>query len=77
MENLIVISPRVINRMKNMSVEERKVMLDTLFCDEILGVERTTELTPMQELVYRMFRNNVMNESRRYETADKVDSLVS
>ena len=69
MENVIVISPRVISRMKNMSVEERKVMLDTFFCDEVLGVERTVELTPIQELVYRMFRNNVMNESRRFDTA--------
>ena len=69
MENVIVISPRVISRMKNMSVEERKVMLDTFFCDEVLDVERTVELTPIQELVYRMFRNNVMNESRRFDTA--------
>lgn len=76
MENVIVISPRVISRMKNLSVEERKIILDTLFCDEVLGVERTVELTPIQELVYRMFRNNVMNESRRYEALPS-QALVS
>ena len=76
MENLIVISSRVINRMKNMSVEERKVILDTFFCDEILGVERSIELTPLQELVYMMFRNNVMNESRRYSN-ETSQALVS
>ncbi|MCF0181560.1 MAG: hypothetical protein HUK11_04815 [Muribaculaceae bacterium] len=68
MENIIVISQRTISRMKNMSVEERKIILDTLFCDEILGVERTTLLTPLQELVYCMFRNNVINETRHYKS---------
>lgn len=76
MENLIVISPRVISRMKNMSADERRIMLDTFFCDEILGVERNTELTPIQELVYRMFRNNVLNESRHFDS-QTVQSLVS
>lgn len=69
MENLIVISPRIISRIKNMPVEERKVMLDTLFCDEILGVERSVELTPLQELIYMMFRNNVLNESKQFENS--------
>lgn len=77
MENVIVISPRVISRMKNMSVEERKVMLDTFFCDEILGVERNTQLSPVQELVYRMFRNNVMNESRHYENSTPSQAFAS
>lgn len=77
MENVIVISPRVISRMKNMSVEERKVMLDTFFCDEILGVERNTQLSPVQELVYRMFRNNVMNESRHYEKSQPSQAFAS
>lgn len=76
MENLIVISPRVVSRMKNMSVEERRVMLDTLFSDEILGVERNVELTPMQELVYMMFRTNVLNESRQFESMQN-KALVS
>ena len=76
MENLIVISSRVVNRMKNMSIEERKVILDTFFCDEILGVERNVELTPLQELVYMMFHNNVMNESRRYSN-ETSQALVS
>lgn len=76
MENLIIISSRVVNRMKNMSIEERKVILDTFFCDEILGVERNVELTPLQELVYMMFRNNVMNESRRYSN-ETSQALVS
>lgn len=69
MENLIVISPRIISRIKNMPVEERKVMLDTLFCEEILGVERSVELTPLQELIYMMFRNNVLNESKQFENS--------
>lgn len=69
MENLIVISPRIISRIKNMPVEERKIMLDTLFCEEILGVERSVELTPLQELIYMMFRNNVLNESKQFENS--------
>lgn len=76
MENLIVISPRIISRIKNMPVEERKVMLDTLFCDEILGVERSVELTPLQELIYMMFRNNVLNESKQFENSQS-QALVS
>lgn len=76
MENFIVISPRVISRMKNMPVEERRVMLDTLFCEEILGVERNVELSPLQELVYMMFRNNVLNESKQFENV-QAKALVS
>ncbi|MCQ2287751.1 MAG: hypothetical protein MJZ74_01490 [Muribaculaceae bacterium] len=76
MENVIVISPRVISRMKNMSVEERRVILDTFINDEILGVERSTKLSPVQELVYMMFRKNVLSESRHYEKRD-IQTLVS
>ncbi|MBQ0068216.1 MAG: hypothetical protein KBT09_00460 [Bacteroidales bacterium] len=76
MENLIVISPRIISRIKNMPVEERKVMLDTLFCEEILGVERSVKLTPLQELVYMMFRNNILNESKQFEN-NQSQALVS
>ncbi len=77
MESTIVISPRIIGRMKNMPVEERKVMLDTLLCDEILGIERSTQLTPAQEMVYFMFRSNVMNESRRYANNKPAQTFVS
>ncbi len=76
MENVIVISPRVISRMKNMSVEERRIMLDTFFSDEILGVERNVELTPIQELVYMMFKKNILSESRHFDRSAS-QTLVS
>ncbi len=54
MENLIVISPRVLGRMKNMS-------------DEVLHLPRRQELSPIQELIYMMFRDAVMRESFRHQ----------
>lgn len=77
MENIIVISSRMISRMKNLSIEERKLMLDTLLCDEILGVERTISLSPAQELLYYMFRKNVMSESRQYENTMPSQAFAS
>lgn len=66
MKNAIVLSPQVINRLKNMSIEEQRVLLDTLISDEVLCVERSTKLTAVQELVYMIFHDNVMRDSRRY-----------
>ena len=66
MKNAIVLSPQVINRLKNMSIEEQRVLLDTLISDEVLCVDRSTKLTAVQELVYMIFHDNGMRDSRRY-----------
>ena len=66
MENAIVITPRVIERLCNMTPDERHLMLDTLCCDEILHIDRRTTLSPMDEMAYHIFRMNVMNDSRRH-----------
>lgn len=76
MNHAIVLSPQVINRLKNMSVDEKRVLLDTLISDEVLCAERSTPLTPVQELVYMIFRDNVMRESRRYAQPEPC-SMVS
>ncbi len=66
MNTTIVITPRVIARLANMTPDERHLMLDTLCCDEILHIERRTPLSIVDELAYMMFRSNVINESRSY-----------
>ncbi|MBR3101987.1 MAG: hypothetical protein IKH19_09565 [Muribaculaceae bacterium] len=65
MERTIVITPTVINRLKNMSVEEKRLMLDTLLSDEVLCVDRCQPLSPVQELIYMMFHDTVVRESCR------------
>ncbi|MBQ4005987.1 MAG: hypothetical protein II609_04405 [Muribaculaceae bacterium] len=67
MENLIVISPRVLGRMKNMSDDDRRLILDTFVSDEVLHLPRRQELSPIQELIYMMFRDAVMRESFRHQ----------
>ena len=77
MENPIVISPRVIERMKNMSNEEKHLILETFVSDEILHTERRHALTPIQELVYMMFRDAVMRESFRHRAASFAPAMIS
>ena len=65
MDTAIIITPRTIERLCNMTEQERHLMLDTLCCDEILHIERREPLSPRDEMAYHFFRLNVMNESRR------------
>ncbi len=69
MENAIVITPKVISRMRGMSKEEQKMLIETLLCDEILKTERPSELSPVQELVYVLMRDSIMRDSARYQKA--------
>lgn len=76
MEKSIVITPRVMNRLKNMSIDERRLMLDTLISDEVLHIERPQTLTPTQELVYFMFHDMVSRDSYRYDESQRHKQLM-
>ncbi len=67
MENAVVITPRVISRMSNMSIDDQKAVMETLICEEILKTERPKRLSPMQELVYLFMRDYIKRDSQRYE----------
>ena len=78
MEQTIVISTTVMNRLCNLSSDEKKMLLDTLLCDEVLKIDRPAQLTPGQELIYFMFRDRVMRDSYRYTMHDSAQhSMVS
>lgn len=78
MEHTIVITPRVMGRLKNLTLEEKSLMLDTLLADDVLGTERNAELTPIQELIYLMFHDAVTRDSYRYEAQQREkERLVS
>jgi hypothetical protein len=66
MEDAIVISFSLINRLKNMPREECLALFDTLLCDEILKTKRNVQLTPLQELMYMMIHDYVMKDSQQY-----------
>ena len=78
MEQTIVISTTVMNRLRNLSSDEKKMLLDTLLCEEVLKIDRPAQLTPGQELIYLMFRDGVMRDSYRYTMRDTTQrSMVS
>ena len=66
MENAIVITPKVINRMSNMSIDDQKKVMETLVCEEILKTDRPFKLSPLQELVYVFLRDYIRRDSMRY-----------
>ncbi|MBR1882629.1 MAG: hypothetical protein IJ808_06375 [Muribaculaceae bacterium] len=76
MERAIVITPRVLKRLKNMSIDEKKTIFDTLMSDEILHCARACELTPIQELTYMMVRDAIMRDSYRYESQQTQDLVM-
>ncbi len=74
MENAIVITPKVISRMCNMSIEDQKAVMETLICEEILNTDRAHQLSPMQELCYLFMRDYIRRDSLRYNRAYKEES---
>ena len=65
MENAIVISRKVISRMKNMSDEERRMIFDTFACDEIFNISRNYKLSPVQELLYSIIKDLILRDSKK------------
>ncbi len=66
MERAIVITDRVVKRLINMPLEERRIMFSTLASDEILKVDRDVVLTPEQELMYLVIHDSIMRDSERW-----------
>ena len=66
MERAIVITDRVVKRLMNMPVEERRIMFSTLASDEILKVDRDVVLTAEQELMYLVIHDSIMRDSERW-----------
>ncbi len=66
MERAIVITDRVVRRLMNMPLEERRIMFSTLASDEILKVDRDVVLTPEQELMYLIIHDSIMRDSERW-----------
>ena len=66
MERAIVITDRVVRRLMNMPLEERRIMFSTLASDEILKVDRDVVLTPEQELMYLVIHDSIMRDSERW-----------
>ncbi len=78
MERTIVLTPRTIGRLKNMTADERRLMLETMLADDVLCTEREKSLTPVQELIYLMFHDAVLRDSHRYEASQlAATSMVS
>ncbi len=77
MENAIVITPKVISRMCNMSIEDQKAVMETLICEEVLNTERTHQLSPMQELCYVFMRDYIRRDSLSYNRAYKEESSLA
>ena len=66
MEGTIVITSAIINRLRNMSSDEKHLLLDTLLSEEVLHEERSQTLTPIQEMLYMMLRDSVRRTTSRY-----------
>lgn len=75
MKHAIVISPRVVERLRFMDADERRLIFDTLVHDEILCDTRTAELTPSQALNYLMVRDMIMRDSMRLVKSLPIDSM--
>ena len=52
MKHAIVISPRVVERLRFMDADERHLIFDTLVHDEILCDTRTAQLTPSFRIIF-------------------------
>ena len=69
METTFVISPRVINTINSLPVEERLAVTSALAAEFILGVKSTgdTSLTPIQEVIYSMIKMYVRHDTERVQ----------
>ena len=65
MEHPIVISPRVVDRLRFMDPAERRLIFETLISDEVLNEQRESKLTVEQELSYLFVRDMIMRDSMR------------
>jgi len=77
MEQAIVISPRVVERLRFMDPAERRLIFDTLISDEVLCESRQNQLTVDQELNYMLVRDMIMRDSCRYATRHVVENGVT
>jgi len=66
MKQPIVISPRLVERLRLMPASECRLMFDTLLSDEILNQECVTALSPEQEITYMLFHDMVMRDTRQH-----------
>ncbi|MBR4829192.1 MAG: hypothetical protein IKZ92_05250 [Muribaculaceae bacterium] len=74
MDNAIVISPRVVDRLRFMDAEERRLIFDALISDEVLCEPRAVSLTVAQELNYILIRDMVLRESHRFNAFNAIQT---
>lgn len=69
MGTTFVISPRVINTINSLPVEERLAVTSALAAELILGAESAGDasLTPMQEVIYSMIKMYVRRDTERMQ----------
>lgn len=63
MATAFTISPRVIDTISSLSVEDRDVITTALARELILGKDVTTEMSPMQAIIYAIVRFYVNQDS--------------
>lgn len=65
--NTIVITPNVINTLRSLPVEERLNVASALAGEILLGAGQSTDLPPMESMIYDILRNYVFEASRKYD----------
>ena len=69
MSTPVYISPRVIDTVTSLPVEDRIPISNALSMEFILGIDPTDTLTPMQGMLYAMIKFNVTQDTKRNRTA--------
>lgn len=67
MKTPFYISPRVIQTINALPLEDRIAVASAITGELILGEKVTTELTPTQSLVFTIIRSYVKHDTRRLE----------
>ncbi len=76
MKGSIVITPNVINTIKALPSEERKVIANALISDIILGNDPKDELSPMHEMIYSIIRFYIKQDSMRHRSEEYALSAI-
>ncbi len=67
METTFVITPHVINTINSLPQEERMAITLVLAVELILGAKASSELTPMQQVLYSMIKNYIERDTTRMQ----------
>ena len=70
----VYISPRVIDTVTSLPVDDRIPISNALSMEFILGIDPTDTLTPMQAMLYAMIKFYVTQDTERNRKATSPDS---